>query len=122
VSDEAIATEAKRIKSLNPDIGKNSNQRLLVHDAPTLGALADTSIYKHVPQIGQLLKQHGVSEENMQDALRIQSSLPAENRPLIGQVLVDAKLATRAQVDQAFEQQNALKALLKSVRDDIFGK
>jgi LysM repeat protein len=121
INPAAISTEAERIQGLNPNINQiDGDQRLLVHDAPAIAKLAETTRFKHVPQIGQLLKQHGVSEENVQEAFRIQNSLPKENRPLIGQILVDSKLATKPQVDQAFEQQNSLKAMLKDVQNEVF--
>jgi LysM repeat protein len=120
INPATISTEAERIQGLNPNINQiNGDQRLLVHDAPAISKLAETTRFKHVPQIGQLLKQHGVSEDNVQEAFRIQNSLPKENRPLIGQILVDSKLATKPQVDQAFEQQNSLKAMLKDVQNEV---
>jgi LysM repeat protein len=123
ITPESIETEATRIRALNPTIDQAVGDPLVVvHDGPAISKLAETTRFKHVPQIGQLLKQHGVSEDNIQDAFKLQNSLPKENRPLIGQILVDEKLATKEQVDNAFEHQNSLKAMLKDVQTEVLGK
>ena len=117
INPDVISKEVERLSALNSEItAATAGQRLLVHDEAALSKLAEVTQFKHVPQLGQMLKQYGVSEESIQDAFKIQNSLPKENRPLIGQVLVDNGLATKEQVDKAFEQQNALKSLLKEVR------
>jgi LysM repeat protein len=122
ISAESIETEAARIRGLHPTIDQTAgDQNLLVHDIPTISKLAETTRFKHVPQIGQLLKQHGVSEDNIQEAFRLQNTLPKENRPLIGQILVEQNLASKEQVDQAFGQQNSLKAMLKDVQTEVMG-
>jgi hypothetical protein len=123
INPAAINTEAKRIEALNPNISQpDGNQSLLVYDTPALSKLADTTSFKYVPQIGQLLTQEGVPQANVDEGLRIQNSLPKANRPLIGQILVNSQLATQSEVDQAFGQQNSLKATLKDVEKEVLGK
>lgn len=124
INPEAISKEAVRLRELNSSIigEKIEAEKLLVHDRAAIEKLAEITQFKHVPQLGQFLKQHGVSEDNIQQALRIQSAQTQDRKQLIGQILVDNNFATKEQIEQAFGQQNALKETLKRVRADIFQK
>jgi hypothetical protein len=122
INSAAIDTETKRIEALNSNNKADGNKSLLVYDAPAISKLADTTSFKYVPQLGQLLAKEGVPEANVEEGLRIQNSLPKANRPLIGQILVNSHLATQSEVDQAFGQQSSLKATLKDVENEVLGK
>ncbi|MDP3506618.1 MAG: GGDEF domain-containing protein [Candidatus Melainabacteria bacterium] len=91
-------------------------QKLEVYNDHDIAALGDKTAYRFLPQIGQLLKvQGGIKEEQIQEALRIQSQQSPENRQLIGQILVEKKFATQAQIDQVFEGQRAAKQWLREL-------
>lgn len=124
VFPDTIEKEVKRLQALNPELeaaGLKEGQQVLVHDQTAMNALADTTMFKHVPQIGQILKRNGVPEEAVEQAFKIQQAIPpGPNRPLIGQILVDNKLATKEQVDLAFADQNALKDALKAVKREVW--
>lgn len=124
VFPDTIEKEVKRLQALNPELetaGLKEGQQVLVHDQAGMNALADTTMFKHVPQIGQILKRNGVPEEAVEQAFKIQQSIPpGPNRPLVGQILVDNKLATKEQVDLAFADQNALKDALKAVKKEVW--
>ncbi|MBK9620769.1 MAG: hypothetical protein IPO31_16475 [Candidatus Obscuribacter sp.] len=64
-----------------------------------------------------------MTEEQIQAALKIQASQTPETKQLLGQILQEQGLATKAQVDGAFSQQNKLKDALKAVRQELgFGQ
>lgn len=124
VFPDTVEKEVKRLQALNPQLesaGLKEGQQILVHDQASMSALADTTMFKHVPQIGQILKRNGVPEEAVEQAFKIQQAIPpGPNRPLIGQILVDNKLATKEQVDLAFADQNALKDALKAIKKEVW--
>lgn len=123
-SAKLTADEVARITANNP--GKDltiAGQDLVVYTQKDLVKLAETTQFKHLPQLGQLLKQNGVTEEQIQAALKIQASQTPETKQLLGQILQEQGLATKAQVDGAFSQQNKLKDALKAVRQELgFGQ
>jgi len=91
-------------------------QKLEVYNDHDLAALGDKAGYRFLPQIGQLLKVHGgVKEEQIQEALRIQSQQPVDKRQLIGEILVEKKFASQAQIDQVFEVQRTAKQWLREL-------
>lgn len=124
VFPDTVEKEVKRLQALNPGLesaGLTEGKQVLVHDQSSMSALADTTMFKHVPQIGQILKRNGVPEEAVEQAFKIQQAIPpGPNRPLIGQILVDNKLATKEQVDLAFADQNALKDALKAIKKEVW--
>lgn len=91
-------------------------RKLDVYNDNDIAALGEKTSYRFLPQIGQLLKLHGgVKEEQIQEAMRIQSQQTPENRQLIGQILVEKKFASQAQIDQVFEVQRAAKQWLREL-------
>ncbi|CAN5494031.1 hypothetical protein BH11CYA1_BH11CYA1_12990 [soil metagenome] len=91
-------------------------QKVEVYNDADLAALGEKTGYRFLPQIGQLLKIHGgVKEEQIQEALRIQSQQTPENRQLIGKILVEKKFATQEQIDQVFGAQRAAKQWLREL-------
>lgn len=122
INPEAIAKELDRISKLNPEINADailSGKVLNVNTPDSLLKAAEELQFKHVPQIGQFLKGTGkISEEQIGKALEIQRAIPqGAPRKLIGEILVENKLAAQADVDLAFSNQQELKAALKEVRE-----
>ncbi len=85
----------------------------------TLVKAAEELQFKHVPQLGQFLKGTGkISETQIEAALQIQRGLPKDGpRKLLGEILVENKLAAQADVDLAFANQQELKSALRTVRE-----
>jgi hypothetical protein len=118
VTAESIADEAKRLTARNPELELKEGANVILYADNDLKKLAEKTQFKHVPQIGQFLKEKGVTEEQIGRALAIQKAEPQASKRLIGQILTDDGLATKEQVDAAFAKQGQLKGLLAEVRKE----
>ncbi|MBS2011254.1 MAG: hypothetical protein JST01_29690 [Cyanobacteria bacterium SZAS TMP-1] len=113
---DTIAEEAKRLTLRNPALELKEGATLTVYAENDLAKLAEKTQFKHVPQLGQFLKEFGVTETQITRALDIQKAEPQATKRLLGQILTDEGLATKEQVDAAFGKQGALKKILADVR------
>ncbi|MBX9687952.1 MAG: hypothetical protein K2X27_14700 [Candidatus Obscuribacterales bacterium] len=121
LSAEAVEKEASRLAELNQltkDAALNG-EALRIFDEKSFAKTAEEMAFKHVPQIGQFLKGTGkITEEQIEQALAIQRGLPKDGpRKLIGEILVENKLALQSDVDKAFANQQELKTALKDLRE-----
>jgi len=117
-----ISREAERISRLNGGIAADADLAgagLKILDREAFVKVAEDLQFKHVPQIGQFLKNTGrVGEAEIDAALSIQRELAKSGeRKLLGEILVEQKLASKADVDLAFANQQELKAALKILRE-----
>lgn len=124
---EAFGKETARISALNGDLAADSvvaGKTLVTAAEQDIAKFAQELQFKHTPQIGQFLKGTGkISEEQIEAALKIQRELPPDGpRKLLGEILVENKLAAQVDVDKAFANQQALKAALKDVMTAFFKK
>lgn len=124
VNEKNIGEETTRLLGLNKRMSADKiaarAQEIIVHDDASLRALGEKAQFKHVPQLGQFLKQFGVTEEQIQTAFNIQKAQAPAERQLLGQILKDNKLASNEQVESAFTQQNEMKAYLRQVLETVF--
>jgi hypothetical protein len=125
LTPESVADEVQRLSLRNPEVQRVAGtlplyegQSVLVYADSDLTKLAEKAQFKHVPQLGQFLKETGVTEEQIGKALAIQKAEPQASRRLIGQILSDEGLATKEQVDAAFAKQGQLKGFLATVRKE----
>jgi hypothetical protein len=118
ISPESLADEVKRLYTRNPELEVKEGSTVIVYAENDLTKLAEKTQFKHVPQLGQLLKENGVTEEQIGKALNIQKAEPQASKRLIGQILTDEGLATKDQVDAAFAKQGQLKGILANVRKE----
>lgn len=123
ITPDALAKELQKIIELNGG-GLSAKvevagRELAIASDSTFVKAAEEMQFKHVPQIGQFLKGTGrISEEQIDSALQIQRSLPKDGpRKLLGEILVENKLAAQSDVDLAFANQQELKSALRSVRE-----
>lgn len=121
---EQLAKEIERLSGLNTGLAINdgmlaAGSTIRLADDAFLKKVSDDLIFKHVPPIGQFMKGTGkITEEQISKALEIQKTMaPDAQRKLLGQVLVDNKLALQADVDLAFARQTEMKAALQKIRD-----
>jgi hypothetical protein len=127
---EQLAKEVERITALNPGlvVGQDgmlaAGTTLKLSDDAFLKKVSDDLVFKHVPPIGQFMKGTGkITEEQIAKALEIQKGMqPEAPRKLLGQILVDNKLALQADVDLAFARQTEMKSALFKLRDAAFAK
>lgn len=123
VNEKNISEETTRLLCLNPGMAADKItarvQQIITHDDASIKALGEKAQFKHVPQLGQFLKQFGVTEEQIQTAFNIQKAQAPAERQLLGQILKDNKLATTDQVESAFKQQNEMKAYLREVLESF---
>jgi len=121
VTPEATAKELEKILGLNSlSAGAELGGReLTIASDATFVKAAEELQFKHVPQLGQFLKGTGkISETQIEAALQIQRGLPKDGpRKLLGEILVENKLAAQADVDLAFANQQELKSALRTVRE-----
>ncbi len=122
INPDAISKEVSRLAELNAGIASEAQvggKQLLVSNEAHFAKAAEELQFKHVPQLGQFLKGTGkISEEQIEAALQIQRALPANGpRKLLGEILVENKLAAQGDVDAAFASQQEWKAALKSLRE-----
>ena len=127
VSAETIAKESQRIASLNTGIFAEApvaaelnlaGKTLTTMNPQHFAKLAEEIQFKHVPQLGQLMKATGrITEGQIDEAIRLQQTYAKGAAPRLGEILVDKGLAAKADVDLAFASQNELKLVLKNVRD-----
>ncbi|MBX9573032.1 MAG: hypothetical protein K2X77_29315 [Candidatus Obscuribacterales bacterium] len=125
-----IAKEIDRLTKLNPSLSiledgmVKAGTTVKLADDAFLKKVSDDLVFKHVPPIGQFMKGTGkITEEQIGKALEIQKGMaPEAPRKLLGQILVDNKLALQADVDLAFARQTEMKAVLQKIRDGIFAK
>jgi hypothetical protein len=123
-TEAATKAEAERLAALNPalkglsDIG---GAKVTVLDQDHLVKLAGSDLqFKFTPQLGQFLKAGGkITEEHIGEAFAVQKG---GSKKLLGEILVDLKHATKADVDQAFADQNTVKAALKAAREEFLKK
>lgn len=118
VTADSIAKETTRLTALNGGILPESSiagQTIRIYDGEALARLSGDLQFKHVPPLGQFLKGTGrITEAQIDEALRIQKAIPADQpRKLIGQILVENKLAVQADVDLAFSRQQLMKSELR---------
>jgi hypothetical protein len=125
VTGELVERELGRVSNLNAgtilrdtDV---SGKTVAVWNADDLAKAAGDLQFKHVPQFGQFLKGTGrISEQQIETALQIQRKIPADQpRKLIGDILVENKMATRADVDLAFGRQQEMKTQLRGVFENF---
>jgi len=118
--------ELARLERNNPDLNpdaKIGGRNVIMYTSEDLSAVLSDARFKYVPQIGQYLKQLGITEAQIQNALRIQNEQPhGTQRQLLGQILVNEGHATQAQVDAAFSAQQLLKELLAGQISPILEK
>ena len=125
---DQIAKEIERLTTLNPGLAKdavlNPGTTLKMADDAFIKKVSDDLVFKHVPPIGQFMKGTGkISEEQIVKALEIQKGMaPEAERKLLGQILVDNKLALQADIDLAFARQTEMKAALQKIRDHVLAK
>ncbi len=122
INEGSIAKELSRISELNTGVATSAElggRQLVVSNEAHFVRAAEELQFKHVPQIGQFLKGTGkISEEQIEAALKIQRAIPPEApRKLLGEILVENKLAAQADVDSAFASQQDWKAQLKTLRE-----
>lgn len=122
MTSEVVSKEMERISKLNGGLSEAadlSGRTLHVLDKESFLKIAEDLQFKHVPQIGQFLKGTGrIGEEQIEAALLIQRDLAqGGSRKLIGEILVENKLAAQIDVDLAFSRQQELKSALKAVRE-----
>jgi hypothetical protein len=123
-TEAATKSEAERLAALNPalkeltDIG---GAKVTVLDQDHLVKLAGSDLqFKFTPQLGQFLKAGGkITEEHIGEAFAVQKG---GSKKLLGEILVDLKHATKADVEQAFADQNTVKAALKAAREEFLKK
>jgi len=113
---DTVADEIKRLTMRNPEVEIKEGATLTVYAENDLAKLAEKTQFKHVPQLGQFLKEFGVTEEQITTALNIQKVEPQATKRLLGQILTDEGLATKEQVDASFAKQGELKKILAEVR------
>jgi len=113
---DTVAEEIKRLTMRNPEVEIKEGANLTVYAENDLAKLAEKTQFKHVPQLGQFLKEFGVTEEQITTALNIQKAEPQAGKRLLGQILTDEGLATKEQVDASFAKQGELKKILAEVR------
>jgi len=123
-TEAATKAEAERLATLNPTlkgVSDLSGAKVTVLDQDHLVKLAGSDLqFKFTPQLGQFLKAGGkITEENIAEAFALQKE---GNKKLLGEILVDLKHATTADVEQAFTDQNTVKAALKAAREEFLKK
>lgn len=123
ITPDSVAKELQKIIDLNggglaAKVEVAGSELAIANDNTFIKA-AEEMQFKHVPQIGQFLKGTGrISEEQIESALQIQRGLPKDGpRKLLGEILVENKLAAQSDVDLAFANQQEVKAALRSVRE-----
>ena len=125
VTGDLVNKELTRLSNLNggqiladTDV---SGRTLQVWNKEAFMKAAGDLQFKHVPPIGQFMKGTGnIGEQQIEQALQIQRGLPADHpRKLIGQILVDNKLAQQADVDLAFGRQTEMKKELKQALEQF---
>jgi diguanylate cyclase (GGDEF)-like protein len=93
---------------------------LTVYTDADMSMLAERAGFRFVPQIAQLIKIRGIaSEAQIQEAFRTQQQAPADQRPLIGDIMVDKGYATRQQMDEAFDHQFQLRDQARRFRESF---
>lgn len=121
-----VEAELARLERNNPDINPDARiggRNVIMYTSEDLSAVLSDARFKYVPQIGQYLKQLGVTEAQIQNALRIQyEQPPGAQKQLLGQILVNEGHATQAQVEAAFSAQKLLKELLAEQISPILEK
>jgi hypothetical protein len=126
-TSEALAAtkaEAERLAALNPalkGVSDLAGAKVTVLDRDHLIKLAGSDLqFKFTPQLGQFLKAGGkITEEHIGEAFAVQKG---GSKKLLGEILVDLKHATTADVEKAFADQNTVKAALKAAREDFLKK
>jgi hypothetical protein len=118
LSADTYTAEYKSLSALNPGMQIKDGTQITVYKDADLEQLAEKTEFKYVPQIGQFLKENGVTDQQIDQALKVQKAEPTGQQKLLGQILTDEGLATKQQVDAAFANQNQLKTELASVRKD----
>ncbi|CAN5262685.1 hypothetical protein BH11CYA1_BH11CYA1_02150 [soil metagenome] len=123
-TEMATKAEAERLASLNPSLKGLSDlggSKVTVLDQDHLVKLAGSDLqFKFTPQLGQFLKAGGkITEEHIGEAFAVQKG---GSKKLLGEILVDLKHATTADVEQAFADQNTVKAALKAAREEFLKK
>lgn len=123
-TEAATKAEAERLAALNPTLKGVSDlggAKVTVLDQDHLIKLAGSDLqFKFTPQLGQFLKAGGkITEEHIGEAFAVQKG---GSKKLLGEILVDLKHATTADVEQAFADQNTVKAALKAAREAFLAK
>jgi len=123
LNSKSIDAEGARLKAR---IGFEENENvggktLQVYNDQDIANLANKTAFRFLPQLGQLLKLQGVSETQVEEALKVQGDQPPDNRQLIGEILVDKGYATKDQVDDVFKQQLANRESLSRVLEGYLG-
>jgi hypothetical protein len=124
ITAEVLSEEEKRLTLLNPQLAGEGGtlkigSTIKIYNEQDLTKLAEKTQFKFVPQLGQFLKENGVTEEQIGRALEIQKAQPVDQKKLLGQILTDEGLATKEQVDAAFGKQGELKKVLAGVRKEV---
>jgi diguanylate cyclase (GGDEF)-like protein len=121
VTPEAVNAEVARLgqrTGLNECdvLGADS---LTVYNDADISVLAERAAFRFVPEFGQLLKigEKPIEPAQLEEALRIQRSTTAEQKPLLGEIMVRQGYATRQQVDEAFAHQSALLEAARLMRE-----
>ena len=123
-TEAATKAEAERLAALNPTlkgVTDLAGAKVTVLDQDHLIKLAGSDLqFKFTPQLGQFLKAGGkITEEHIGEAFAVQKG---GSKKLLGEILVDLKHATTADVEQAFADQNTVKAALKAAREAFLAK
>lgn len=123
-TEAATKAEAERLAALNPalkDLTDIGGAKITVLDQDHLVKLAGSDLqFKFTPQLGQFLKAGGkITEEHIGEAFALQKG---GSKKLLGELLVELKHATKTDVDQAFADQNTVKAALKAAREEFLKK
>lgn len=122
VTPKVIADEVARLQKLNNiEDASSLPPSILAYDKASIEQLAEKTVFKFVPQIGQFFKSKGLmTEQQVEAVFAHQQTLPAAGRPYFGELAVQQGFVTQPQVDAAMAEQNALKDALAKLRNEMF--
>ncbi len=121
---EIIKAEVKRLQERTglPENQVFDGRTVQVYNDADIAKFAQQASFRFLPQIGQMLKVKGyATEAQISEAIAIQAKQPADKKQLLGEILVEKKISTQAQVDDVFRDQMIAKEALSRILESMPG-
>jgi len=121
---ESVKAEVQRLKERTGLPGNHllDGRTLQVYNDADIAGLAQKASFRFLPQIGQVLKVKGyATEAQILEVMEIQAKQPAGKKQLLGELLVQKKYTTQAQVDDVFRDQMIAKEALSRILEVMPG-